>query len=138
MPFANRFIKGLNLADHILEHGGVSSSAFTFHESPNRTDNKQEQSINWEDDDNAIRFTLNQTKPDGSIHFQYGVVTVPIEELEKLNSRPSVNTFIDYERSPITGNNYHGNLTIPRTLAKPTMRLICAGLAIIASDIITT
>ena len=136
MPFAEDFIKGIPHEQYLLEEGGVATHLFGFKSSTGRNDNKLEQSINWNDDDQAINFTLNQTKEDGSIQFRHGVVTVPLEEIERLNNRPYIKDMISCERSFVEGNPYHGNLLIPDNVSKPTRNLVSAGLALAVSKII--
>ena len=88
------------------------------------------------DDDQAIQFTMNQTKVDGSIHFKYGVAILPLNKIEELRNRPGFHAVLNYERQEKQDNPYHGNIIIRSGLHNHQKRLICAGLAL-GSEILT-
>jgi hypothetical protein len=96
-----------------------------------------EQSINWEDDDSVIEFTLNQRRTDGALQFKEGVVILSRSAMDRLNKLPLVRGLLGYERSPLDGNPYHGNLLLPEEVPKAKMIRIAAGLALTMSGMIT-
>lgn len=69
MCYPDNCIKGIPNQDFILPDGTIGAHLFHFKEVNKRDDNFIEQSINWQDDDNAINFTLKQKK-DGDKQFK--------------------------------------------------------------------
>lgn len=136
MPFPDNCIRGIPNASFIVEDGSVGSHLFHFKDEHHRDDGWIEQSINWEDDEKAIEFTLNQKKEDGDVQFQAGVVIIPREEIDRLNRRPTVNGVLSYERQPLENNPYHGNILLSENVPKHTMKKLAAGLALAVSRII--
>ncbi len=137
MCFPNNFIKGIPNEECMVKDGSIATHLFYFKESSDREDENLEQSINWEDDNETLNFTLNQKKDDGNFQFQSGLARVPIEEIKQLNNKPTVNNVISYERDILDNNPYHGNLLIPSNVPKPTRRKLAAGIALCVSDIIS-
>ena len=135
MSFPDNCIKGIPSKDFLIDDGPVAPHLFYFKEHA-RHDGWVEQSINWEDDDSAIGFTLNQRKENGERQFKAGVVIVPRDEIDRLNRRPAVNSILSYERRPLKNNPYHGNILLRVNVPKPTMKMIAAGLALAVSRII--
>lgn len=130
MSFPEKFIKGIPNEEFIATDGTVGAHLFYF--SPPKTsrdDNKHETSINWQDDSDAINFTLNQKKENGEFQFKVGVAIIPLKEVNRLNELPMVNNLLSYERSPNPDNKYHGNLLVPSNIHKHTMRRLAAGIA---------
>ena len=134
MTYLDNFLKGIPNSTFLIERNKVATHLFFFNQV--REDGALQQSINWEDDKNAIDFTLLQTKPDGDLQFKSGIAQVPIREIDKLNMRPTVNGVLSYEREPLPENKYHGNLIIMRRVKKPQMRQIAAGIALAVSKVI--
>lgn len=127
--FPDYFIRGISSKDFIAD-GQVLHTAFHF-ETFERDDNKQEASINWLDDDGAIDVALSQRKENGKIQFQAGVAKVNVE-LVKLILTNLQNNPLSYERAPIEGNTYHGNLLIDIDIPKHTKNMVLYGLALAA------
>jgi hypothetical protein len=136
MNFPYNCIKGIPNSNFLLEDGSVGSHLFYFKPEHAREDGWIEQSINWEDDESVIEFTLEQRREDGERQFRAGVVIVPREEIDGLNARPTVNGVLSYERQRLENNPYHGNILLRIGLPKPTMKKIAAGLALAISEII--
>lgn len=84
------------------------------------------------DDEYAIDFTFSQTKEDGQPQFKVGVAILPRVELEKVKRRHG---HFDYERAPVEGNRYHGNLLLQDDVRKPVKTMIRSALAL-ASEIL--
>jgi len=135
MAYPNTFIRGISVREYLLEDGTVSASAFDFSQKT-REDGWKSFSINWEDDENAGRFTLGQRKENGDIQFKAGYVVIPREEIDHLNHQPTVNGMLNYERQPLVDNPFHGNILARGNVPLPTLRRIQAGLTLIVSKIV--
>ena len=136
MNYPKNSLKGIPNDSYLSEDGSPGSHLFYFKENHLRDDGWIEQSINWQDDENAIHFTLGQRKEDGNYQFKSGVVVIPREEIDRLNRRPTVNELLSYERQPLENNSYHGNILLMSGVPKPTMKKLAAGLALAASKTI--
>lgn len=136
MPFPDKCIRGIPNSSFVVEDGSIGSHLFHFKNEHRREDGWIEQSINREDDENAIEFTLNQKKEDGRVQFMAGVVLIPREEIDRLNRRPTVNGVLSYERQPLENNPCHGNILLSENVPKHTMKKLAAGLALAVSKII--
>jgi hypothetical protein len=135
MNFPDNCIRGIPNDSFLNQDGSVGAHLFHF-TGPDRDDGWIEQSINWEDDNSVIEFTLAQKKADGDVQFKTGVVVIPREEIDRLNYRPTVKGLLSYERQPIQGNPFHGNILLRAGTSKPTMKLIAAGLALAIERVI--
>jgi hypothetical protein len=132
MTFPANCIKGIPNKDFI-DNDSVGSNLFYFL-LDDRGDGWIEQSVNWEEDDSVIDFTLQQRKGD-SFHFKIGVAVVPRKEIDRINSLPTVKGLLSYERQPITGNPYHGNILLKAITSRPMMKKIAAGIALVSEVI---
>jgi len=130
MCYANSYIRGVPNDDFITPDGRISSHLFYFYPRDERTDGWLEQSINWLDNKQVIEFTLNQKNNKDEIKFKSGIVKLPRNEIDRLNQQPTIKGLLSYERCPIINNPYHGNLLLKNNTAKPTMKMIAAGLAL--------
>lgn len=135
MDYPDNCIKGIP-NNTFITNEVVTASLFQFPKNAFRDDGWDEQSINWEDDNSAVEFTLNQKRDTGEIHFKGGVVIIPRNELDRLRNRPQLKGLLSYERKPLPGNRYHGNILMRSGTPKPTMRLIEAGIALSVEKII--
>lgn len=138
MVFPNNYIRGVLNDTYTTEVGVVGAHLFFPNKrtSDQRGDGWDETSINWEDDENAIRFTLQTTKEDGTIKFQTGVVLLPREEIDRLSSRPTTTGLIGYERQQLPENPYHGNIVFRHGMDEHMMKRLAASIAVTASHII--
>ena len=136
MVYPNNCIRGIPHQDFLLDDGGVKSHLFYFDPKFNREDGWCKQSINWEDDNEAIDFTMNQRKETGELQFSAGVAILQRLELDRLKNRPTVKGIFKYERGELTLNKYHGNLLLKNDTTKTKMKQIAAGIALIISNII--
>ena len=133
MNFPENCIRGIPDKSFLINNRMASPNLFPFQEEYARVDGWIEQSINWEDDDNVIEFTLNQRKDDGKLRFSAGVAIIPRIEIDLLNSRPVIDGKLSYERYCLEDNPYHGNILLQANIPKPLKRLIIAGLCLAAS-----
>ena len=122
-------IRGISRSEGITQEGTVGTPSFYFSGLP-RGDGWKEESINWQDDGNAIEFTLAQEREDGSFQFRYGVAILPIREVQRVGNWPTVAQGLAYERIELEDNPYHGNLLLKDTVQKPQMLQIAATLAL--------
>ncbi len=137
MIFPDNALKGIPNPSFMNEEGNVGSHLFRFDiDQEIRDDDLIEQSINWEDDYNAIDYTLKQKKENGETQFKVGVAIVPREDIDRLmNKHPFKNVFF-YERNEVANNPYHGNLLLNKNISKPTRNMLSAGLALAISKIV--
>ena len=132
MQFPDEWLKGIpNKKEYITDDNRLASHLFHFKPEFLRTDGWVEQSINWNDDENSITYTLSQEK-NGEIHFKAGLAVLSRHELHKINKKPQVNDMISYERAPLPDNKYHGNLLLKHPHSNKTMKMIAATIAVIA------
>lgn len=135
MNYPKNSIKGLPNNDFLIEGRTVASHLFHFEQT--RDDGGVEQSINWEDDESVIDFTLNQKKANGDLQFRAGVAILPRSEIDRLSKLPTISGLLSYERSPLDNNPYHGNLLLQANVPRAKMRQIAASLALAISGITT-
>jgi hypothetical protein len=135
MTYPDNCLRGISVPDHVLEDGSVSTAAFNFADAA-RDDGWKELSINWDDDENSKDILLDQKKENGELQFKVGYAVVPRSEIDHLINQPSINGTLSYERLPKEKNKYHGNILLKGTLAKPTIKKIQAGLALIVSSVV--
>jgi hypothetical protein len=136
MSYPAHCLRGVSLKDAITEDGIIAPHAFFFHEGDKRQDGWIEQSINWEDDEKAVPFTLAQKRVDGTAQFPYGLAVVPRVELDRLCTQVTVAGRLAYERRVTEGYAYHGNLLLKSNTPKVTMKMIAAGIALHVSRIV--
>jgi hypothetical protein len=135
MSYPDNCIKGITNKTFLLEDGTLRQDLFYFHMNDLREDGWIEQSINWEDDKDAVEFTLSQKRSDGEIHFKAGLAIIPIQEVDRLNRRPTIKGKISYERNPKDDNPYHGNLLLRADTITATRNAIGAGLMLAVQNI---
>lgn len=137
MGYPDNCIKGIpNEKEFLIPDGSVAAHLFHFKPEPRRTDSRDEQSVNWEDDDSAVPFTLAQRKEGGERQFRGGVAILPRAEIDRINRRPTVGGILSYERQALPDNPYHGNILLRAGVPKPTMKKIAACLAVAVSRIV--
>jgi hypothetical protein len=137
MSFPDNLIRGIPNSTYLNSDGSVGSHLFYFNEGTVRNDGWTDLSVNWEDRDSVVEFTLNQRKDDKDLQFKGGVTVIPREEVDRLNNRPIVKGLLSYERQPTPDNPYHGNILLRVNTPKPTMKLIAGGLALAISRVVT-
>lgn len=99
--YPDNLIRGL--IQNTVEDGIVLAAAFQF-KINNERGAREEISINWYDNDEAISITFSQKKKDTDLYqFPVGVAILSKNEIDKIG-------FINYERDRLPGNPYHGNI----------------------------
>lgn len=113
---------------------GVQSSLFAYNLSDPRADGWIEISINWEDNDQAIPFTLAQNKENGEPKFPSGVAVLPRDRIDAMLMFPRVKTLLLYERQEkVNENPYHGNILYKEDISKQDKRTVSGMLAMAAA-----
>lgn len=99
--YPDNLIRGL--IQDTVEDGIVLAAAFQFKKN-NKCGDREEISINWHDNDEAISITFSQKKKDTDLYqFPVGVAILSKNEIDKIS-------FINYERDRLPDNPYHGNI----------------------------
>ena len=132
MEFAENCIRGIPNRDFLTSGRLVATHLFYFKEDDARDDGWIEQSINWQDDDHAVEFTLRQKKENGQLQFRAGVAIVPRVEIDRIRERSMHGSVLSYERRALPDNPYHGNMLLRCNTDRAVMKQIAATLALYA------
>lgn len=135
-PYPDYFYRGFSSSDCFTPFGYVSAGAFLF--KPNlqepRTDDFNEASINWDDDENALDKLLSQVSTKtGEQQFKFGYVKMPLNALLPMVREHMRKGHFSYERKPLSYNLYHGNLLLHSSFKKAELKTFQDGLAMIAN-----
>jgi hypothetical protein len=130
MTYPNNCIKGVKHPRYLNDDDTVGTDLFFFEAERGRLGWK-DQSINWEDNDTVIDFTLSQERTDGDLLFKGGAVIFPRQEIERLNKLGTIRGALSYERAPFEGNKFHGNILLAPTTPKHIMVQIAASLRLL-------
>jgi len=134
MALPDKCIRGIP-NDTYLEDGLlVSYNLFPFDKTRCRQDGWVPESINWMDNENVIGFTLSQKKENGEEQFKAGVAILFRDELDKLKRRTGITEILDYERSPLPTNDYHGNILLRNGISSTLKTMVRSALAL-ASEV---
>lgn len=111
MDYPDKFIRGISSPDYVDEGGRASVALFQFLD-VNREDKFFESSINWYDEEEALRLIMEQRKEKDELKFQFkcGAAIIARSEADRIIANPAYKPIFSYERSPIDDNKYHGNL----------------------------
>jgi len=127
----NKLLRGVS-ADGIDGEGRATAQLFRFHPSKDR-DNFEEASINWYDNDEAMTILMSQKKEGtDTIQFPFGVAVMSLERLDEVIRLSGEE--LSYERDPIIGNPYHGNILQKSGLQQARKRLLAASLALLCVE----
>lgn len=117
-------IRGIS-NDGLDPEGRPCNSMFQFSTVEDRCDDLAECSINWTDDDGALLHVLNQRKKGTEeIQFKKGAAIIRTLALKREMKKMIARDRLSYERKPVEGNDYHGNLLIPKELNKQARTLM--------------
>ena len=133
--FPEEFWRGIANKDFVKD-GYVLPSAFQF-DNDIREDGFKELSINWNDDDEALKKILEQRKENGKIQFSVGAANLNLSRVKQLLSMYIDRKQFSYERKELEDNEYHGNLLVLGTLDKQLRLMISSCLAVAADTSIT-
>ena len=84
MSYPDDCLRGIPNSEFVAD-GKVRAHLFRFDDKNARQDGCITVSINWNDDNNAVPFTLNQKDQDGNIQFEEGVAIISRESIDDLN-----------------------------------------------------
>jgi hypothetical protein len=130
MTYPDNCLRGIWNEQHVGKDGLVDTSVFYFTDACVRPTGDFEQSVNWEDDDKAIPFTLSQKKEDGTPQFKGGVAVIARSELDRLSKLPTLDQALSYDRQPLPENSYHGNLVLAAGVSKQRRKYLAAAIAL--------
>ena len=74
MSFPATFLRGIPNTSFLLEDGSAATHLFHFEDEHRRNDGWTEQSICWDDAQNALELIFNQRKENGDFQFGTGAV----------------------------------------------------------------
>lgn len=128
--FPDHFVRGLRRQDHVTAEG-VSLLAFVpdRRTARDRADNGQEASVNWEDDDTVVDFTLDERDEQGLPKYIYGVARLETKWIDDVNGYPGTRDMLARERAPLPGNPYHGNIVFRGNAEAIVIKMVAANLA---------
>jgi hypothetical protein len=129
-------LRGIPNPQQVKENELVDVDVFMFN-NQNIIENSSHQiSINWQDDDNAISFTLAQKRTDEELQFKGGVAVIPRSDLDQLSKLPIMKESFSYNRQRLQENEYHGNLILKLGFSPARRKMIANTLAAHVSKII--
>lgn len=131
--YADTCIRGVRKAEWI-DGDIISSLVFEpdFRTCDQRDDRGYETSINWEDNDQAVSYTLRQPIA------KFGALRLPRKAIDRVNEKPQSTNSLKYERKISQDNRdnpYHGNIVYLHDVPKPKIKQIAATLALEITDI---
>jgi hypothetical protein len=89
-----------------------------------------ETSINWEDDEAVLAFTL-----DRRLQSEHGVARLSRAQIDRIRQLRTCIGRLEYERKIEDGNPYHGNLLYRKGCTRPLEKMIASALALDAEFI---
>lgn len=131
LVYPKDFWRGISNKDFVCD-GHVLPSAFQFDDEI-RQDGFKELSINWNDNEGALATVLNQKKDNGKFQFSVGATNLQLGFVKQCLATYISRDEFSYERKPVEGNDYHGNLLVKGTIDKK-IRLIISNTLALAAD----
>ena len=124
--FPNTCLRGIPKTGHQYfdNEGKITGYIFNPHSEQLPVNGFYKQSINWEDNDTVLEFTLSNRREDGnSLHFLGGVARILREEIDRIRQQAPFIDAVNYDREPIEENlnegvninPYHGNILLDAT-----------------------
>ena len=135
MAYPDTLLRGLITPGSVTSERYVTAEAFQFQDfRKNSSDNYNEQSINWEDSDEAVDVLLRQKK-EGSEdpQFKIGFARMSFSRIKDVLKPHISDKTYSFERKPVDGNPYHGNLLADAKLPRQIVKNIQHSLATIAT-----
>ena len=125
--FPETCLRGLRKPDWIDENVIQTPAFIPDHRtSETRADGGQETSINWEDDAEVEKFTLSNKD-----NAKFGAARISISHIQATSDQTKmVKNPLTYERKPLHGNDYHGNIVFKADVKKRTVKMLAAALAL--------
>ncbi|MDR1205125.1 MAG: hypothetical protein LBL26_06545 [Peptococcaceae bacterium] len=111
MSYPEKFIRGVANPGFVDTDGRASAEIFQFDDA-GRDDGFFESSINWYDDESALKLIMEQRKEkdEQTYQFRYGAAIIKRCDADRIIGNPLYTNVFRYERALIEGNQYHGNL----------------------------
>jgi hypothetical protein len=135
MCYPNELIRGIPNTSY-LENDYPNARLFNeFGENPDRDDDNDEASINWQDDQGALDLIFDQKKDNGEFQFKIGGAILSRSELDRLCKKPQTKGLLSYERRDIPGNKYHGNILLKKGTSKSMKNMIASAIAFCVIDV---
>jgi len=118
-------LRGIRKPDWITPENKVSGVAFDPDKKTkkSRADGGIETSINWEDKESVLKFSLNTQ------NYQHGAVRLLREQIDQINNEPITETYLSYDRDKLKKNPYHGNIVFRSNLSPKFRRTLAGSLA---------
>ncbi|MDR0609492.1 MAG: hypothetical protein LBG58_05235 [Planctomycetaceae bacterium] len=137
MNYAEKLIRGISNADFIDSEGRATAMLFQFDNVNTRQDGFCECSINWYDNEEALKLLLEQKKREDENIYQFktGAAILLRCWLDDIINRPNCKDALKYERAEITENPYHGNLLRKNGLTKQINNMLAASIAMCVEKI---
>ena len=132
MEYPESCVRGIQSAEWVLPDGSILTGLFQFDPAKARPDGWVEQCVNWHDDDGAVELVLNQRTENGAFQFKGGAAIVSREEIDRIRAAPNRHNMVSYERQPLAGNPYHGNVLLNSSVPTAVRKQIQATLALYA------
>ena len=137
MDYPEKCIRGIPNNNYIEDDYPNAELFKQFDENPERTDDYNEISINWDDDDGAINTIMAQKKKDSQEYqFKIGGAIISKSELDRLLKKPQIKNKLSYERAEIPGNKYHGNILLKKDTSKSLRNMIASNLALCVESVV--
>lgn len=92
-------------------------------------------SINWEDNGKVAKDTL-KLEENGKPCFPFGIVRLPLLEIERIKNNPATKDMLSYERAKLPYNKHHGNIVFLEGLLQLKQNMIASVLAAYSSKVI--
>lgn len=125
--FPSSLFRGFTVSA-IQDDGMLSASAFEFKEFDGR--GIQECSVNWNDDAGSLLQIAAQKKENGQKQFKYGACQISRAVIDRMSGlAAAIAAGFNYERKPVEGNPYHGNLLCKTELSRSGKKALCGMLA---------
>ena len=126
MNYPEHVLKGIPNPDYFYEDGVLKPDLFGFSVLSEKHGDVYEDSINWEDHNDVIPFTLNQKnkRKNDEYQFKAGIAVISKFDLDIMRNKGYPKGYLDYERAPLEDNPYHGNLLVPKNIDKHRKRTI--------------
>ena len=138
MNYPEKFLRGIASESFIDSEGRLLLGAFQFQPSPERGDGFDEVSINWLDNEESFNIAWNQKKKNDTDTYQFkaGVAILSRICLDSMILRPNMMGALQYERLPIDGNPYHGNLLRKVGLDKQIQSMVSSAITLCVEKIV--
>ena len=137
--YSNDLLRGLSGDDWVCD-GIVTAAAFQLKFEPQFMKNEcVAHSICWEDDTLVVDLMMKQKKTNDPEIVQYkaGIARYSRESIDRIIKSPAFMGILSYDREPLEGNPYHGNLLTKRTLSNTQKKLLPGVIATQFSEIIS-